>query len=96
MSSAASTAGSKVFFAVTDPTVLPRVTSPSVSVTATNSLCVSSATRRSSIGFGGCLFRRPFPLSPRRLLATAASEARSWRGGGSVANHLFGMGARGR
>jgi hypothetical protein len=61
MSSLSSVTGLKVFFAVTDPTVLPRVMSPSVSVTATNSLWVSSATRRSSRGVWGCSFRRLFP-----------------------------------
>ena len=61
MSSGSPATGSKVFFAETDAMVLPRVMSPSVSVTATKSLRVSSATRRSSRDFSDFSFRAPIP-----------------------------------
>jgi hypothetical protein len=69
MSSDSSAAARKVFFSVTDPTVWPRVMSPSVSVTATNSWRISSETRRSSFDSVGWSVRRVILDFSRQLLA---------------------------
>jgi hypothetical protein len=90
ISSASSTAARKVFFSVTVPTVWPRVTPPSVSLTATNSWCVSAAISRSSLvsvewlDRGLALFARGIDVTKRFRRAN----------GGPPSDHVFGIAVR--